>query len=344
MHRLALIGWTALFTSKSHSFSLFSPTAATVKVSMAKEEFLSKYLRRLKLDPSLFLKDKEASIEKLRLLQEAHLAHIPFENLSQHGCSDPATVLNLHSTEQKILHKHRGGFCFELNGLFAELLIQLGYTVGRVPARVYRDPTICADVATHLILMVQCSNAPGETWFVDVGFGEPPLHPLRYDQWDQEQVTPEGMQSKICHQDEDVTLYWWSHANQSWLPRLKWNHQASLLLGETSLKLADFAAGLAAVQDPASIFSQKLICCRITREKKYTVAGNRFKTTGSPRFPEATPEQDAAAAPPVHIRSMASPEELRAILRDQFDIPMEASEGVELQSSLAADPMIWSHM
>jgi N-hydroxyarylamine O-acetyltransferase len=317
--------------------------------SMANEDFVTKYLRRLKLDPSLIHKDGEASIEQLRLLQEAHLAHIPFENLSQHGCSDPATVLDLRQTEDKLLNKQRGGFCFELNGLFAELLIQLGYTVGRVPAWVYRNGTHFPDVATHLSLMVTCRNVPG-MWFVDVGSGEPPLHPLQYDpsSWDQVQVTPEGMQSKISQlNEEQVILYWWSHANQAWLPRLKWNYQASLLLGERSLQLADFAPSLAVVQDPASIFSQKLICCRLTRDQKYTVAGQRFQTTGAPRFPASSPGEDHAAAlvePPVHRQSLVSPEELRAVLCDHFDMPLAATEGVGLQASLAADPIIWSHL
>jgi N-hydroxyarylamine O-acetyltransferase len=340
MHRLVWIGWCAFFFLKSQTFSHIK-NVASGKASMVSEDFVSKYLRRLKLDPSLSNDDSEASIEKLRTLHEAHLAHIPFENLSQHGCSDPATVFDLHQTENKILNKHRGGFCFELNGLFAELLIQLGYTVGRVPAY------DCVDKSTHIILIVACSNSQ-DTWFVDVGFGEPPLHPLQYDHssWDQVQVTPEGMQSKISKQDEDVILYWWSHDNQTWLPNLKWNYKASLLLGEKSLKLADFAPDLAVTQEKASIFSQKLICCRITREKKYTVAGHRFKTTGSPRFPEPSHEQskDALVAPPVHIHSIASQEELRIILRDQFDIPMEATSGVGLQFSLAADPMIWSQI
>jgi N-hydroxyarylamine O-acetyltransferase len=301
MHRLVLIGMCAF-----------------VSLRTTKEDFVSKYLRRLKLDPSLFQKDGEAFIEKLRAIHEAHLAHIPFENLSQHGCTDPATVPDLHRTKDKILNKRRGGFCFELDGLFAKLLIQLGYTVGRVPAH------DCVDTCTHIILIVACSHS-SDTWFVDVGFGEPPLRPLKYGHstWYQVQVTPEGMK---------------------WLPNLKWNYKASLLLGEKSLKLAGFAPGLAATQDKASIFSQKLICCRLTREKKYTVAGHRFKTTGSTRFPQSIPGQDALVDPPVHVHSIASLEELRAILRDHFDVPLEATEGVGLQSSLAADPMILSQI
>lgn len=305
---------------------------------MSKEEFLSKYLQRLKLDPALY-QEPEATIDKLRILQEAHLAQIPFENLSQHGCPHPATVLDLHQTADKILNQHRGGFCFEVNGLFSELLIQLGYTVGRVPAHVYRNATHYVEVPTHMILMVSCEDSPA-TWLVDVGFGEPPIHPLDYtSSWDQVQITPEGMQSKLVQKDKDVILYWWSHSTQTWIPRLKWDFDASHLLGENSPSLADFASGLATVLHRDSIFSQKLICCRITQEKKYTIAGHRFKITGAPRFPGETDY-----APPVQVDHIDSPEELRVQLRDQFGIPMAATVGLDLQASLAADPMIWSHM
>jgi N-acetyltransferase len=73
------------------------------------EQFVLKYLKRLKLDPNEFLQNP--TIENLRKIQEAHLQYIPFENLSQHGCSYPATVTDLQQIAVKILDKHRGGFC-----------------------------------------------------------------------------------------------------------------------------------------------------------------------------------------------------------------------------------------
>jgi N-hydroxyarylamine O-acetyltransferase len=313
-------------------------------------EFVSKYMQRLKLDPSFVLDEKGASIEKLQCIQEAHLAQIPFENLAQHGCLYPATVLDIQQTANKILNKNRGGFCFELNGLLAELLIKLGYTVGRVPASVCFDEVNFRDVETHLVLIVACNtNQPNERsslWFVDVGFGEPSIHPLQYDErsFDLTQVTPEGMQSKISKIDGDVILYWWSYQSRKWLPRLKWNYDASLLLGLKSPPLAAFVNNLAAVHDEASIFSQKLICCRLTREMKYTVAGNRYKVTGKPRFnmDQAVESACTGPVPPVAIRLLESEDELRNALRNNFDIPMEATDGIGLKKSLTADPIIWS--
>lgn len=56
----------------------------------------------------------------LRSLQAAHLRRIPFENLSIH-LGEPIS-LDIDDLADKILRRRRGGFCFELNGLFAQLL------------------------------------------------------------------------------------------------------------------------------------------------------------------------------------------------------------------------------
>ena len=75
------------------------------------------YFERIHLDEEGLGEDP--TLEKLTKIQEAHLKHIPFENLSQHGCDRPA-CLDVESVVDKVLHAKRGGFCFELNGLFSE--------------------------------------------------------------------------------------------------------------------------------------------------------------------------------------------------------------------------------
>jgi len=57
------------------------------------------------------------SAETLRLLQVAHLQTVPFENLSIH--SGEPIVLDDEALFEKIVRRRRGGFCYELNGLFA---------------------------------------------------------------------------------------------------------------------------------------------------------------------------------------------------------------------------------
>ena len=87
------------------------------------------YLARIGYEGSV-----NPSVETLRLLHRAHVLTVPFENLDIHlGRSislDPSALF------RKIVLSRRGGYCFELNGLFALLLEQLGFSVTRLAARV----------------------------------------------------------------------------------------------------------------------------------------------------------------------------------------------------------------
>lgn len=333
--------------------------------------FITNYMKRLQLDPQLFIDTSNTNtistthttIDTLRMIQEHHLAYIPFENLSQHGCSYPANVNDMiYDTYHKIIVKKRGGFCFEVNGLLSVLLMKVGYTIARVPAYVYRDDMGFADVPTHMILIVTCPSSnttidnnqeqhpissSSSSWFVDVGFGEPSIHPLQYDDtiFDKVQITPEGMQSKICKDDNgDIILYWWNVSLNMWTPRLKWNYHASLLSGHNSLKISDFVNGLATVHHETSIFAQKMICCRLTRQQKFTVAGNRYKITGPLRFPNISNHDTMTPyTPPVTVRTIDNEDTLRQILHTDFLIPIEATEGIQLKKSMEADPNIWSN-
>ncbi|MBM4134645.1 MAG: arylamine N-acetyltransferase [Nitrospira sp.] len=63
----------------------------------------------------------------MRGFHEAHASTVPFENLDVH-LGLPIS-LNPSVLFKKIVHERRGGYRFELNGLFAMILEQLGYTV-----------------------------------------------------------------------------------------------------------------------------------------------------------------------------------------------------------------------
>jgi hypothetical protein len=75
--------------------------------------------------------------------------------------------------------------------------------------------------------------------------------------------------------------------------------------------LSAFSDELAVTLEEKSIFSQKMICCCLTRDKKYTVAGNRLKITGPPRF-ASMPMHDGDSSPvvPVVTREIKSEHEL----------------------------------
>jgi len=122
------------------------------------------YLARIGLDPgAVATPDRDA----LQRLQRAHVTSVPFETLAITG--DPhgdrageGVTLTLPHLYEKIVERERGGFCFELNGLFGWLLAALGFDVDRVAARVDDAPP--ANHHSHLVHL-------DRTYVVDVGLG-----------------------------------------------------------------------------------------------------------------------------------------------------------------------------
>ncbi len=83
---------------------------------------LDAYLARIGYRGSL-----EPTPGTLRDLHCAHLLTIPYENLDIHlGRTLPLGEADIFS---KLVTQKRGGWCFEMNGLFAWALRELGFVV-----------------------------------------------------------------------------------------------------------------------------------------------------------------------------------------------------------------------
>jgi N-hydroxyarylamine O-acetyltransferase len=108
----------------------------------------------------------------LEELQVAHLLSVPFENLDI-AAGVPITM-DLDAIFDKVVRRRRGGFCYELNGLFARLLEELGYSVTLYSARVVDDEDAQGQEFDHLVLRVELD----EPWLVDVGFGDTFREPM----------------------------------------------------------------------------------------------------------------------------------------------------------------------
>src|SRR3989337_113684 len=93
------------------------------------------------------------SAEALSSLQVAHGLHVPFEILDI--VIGRSISLELPAIFDKIVSRRRGGFCYELNGLFAWLLRELGFDVTLLSARVAGGDGGFGPEFDHLILLVQ---------------------------------------------------------------------------------------------------------------------------------------------------------------------------------------------
>ncbi len=109
----------------------------------------------------------------LETLQRAHLTAVPFENLDVYARRGVETSLDW--SVPKIVDRRRGGWCFELNGAFGGLLMDLGFRVRQLGAIVLLSPA--SSTPSHLTLEVTL-DVP---YLVDVGFGDAFIKPLRLD-------------------------------------------------------------------------------------------------------------------------------------------------------------------
>ena len=126
-----------------------------------------------------YLKPLEPDAQTLRGLHLAHMLHVPFENLDI-GLRRPIR-LNRRALWEKLIVEGRGGFCYELNGMFAWLLEQIGCEVTYLNARVYNQDGNLGIDFDHLALLVQIPGQAGR-WLVDVGFGDSFTEPLDVEQ------------------------------------------------------------------------------------------------------------------------------------------------------------------
>ena len=93
---------------------------------------------------------REPTLESLEGLHRAFLLAVPFENLDIH--IGRTISLDPDAIFEKIVTRRRGGFCYECNGLFAELLSALGYSVERLSARMALSGNIGPEF-DHMVLL-----------------------------------------------------------------------------------------------------------------------------------------------------------------------------------------------
>ena len=131
---------------------------------------LDAYLERVKLSGPVKVNE-----EGLEALHRAQVYSIPFENfdilLGRGIALAPSALV------EKLVEHRRGGYCFELNGLFRLAAEASGFEVQTLLARVHTGQEPSA--RTHQIGLVELG---GRDWLVDVGFGkQSPRAPMPFE-------------------------------------------------------------------------------------------------------------------------------------------------------------------
>jgi len=127
---------------------------------------LHKYLRRIGYGGPL-----SPTRPTLHNLHRAHLLAIPFENIDVQMRIRP--TFDIDATFEKIVERGRGGWCYEMNGLFAWALRELGFSLDMIGAAVGRTKSGEKALMNHLALIVHLD----QPYLADVGFGNGMLVP-----------------------------------------------------------------------------------------------------------------------------------------------------------------------
>lgn len=128
-------------------------------MTLLTQEQLINYFKRINYDGPHSLSEAV-----LRELIWKHVTTIPFESLSIHIGED-VHVHNIDIIFEKIVTKSRGGWCYEMNGLFYYVLKSLGFNVILQLASVFEDDWL---PPSHALLIVRLEE---KLFLVDVGFG-----------------------------------------------------------------------------------------------------------------------------------------------------------------------------
>lgn len=120
---------------------------------------LQQYLDRIK-----FSEEIELTIEGITKLMRSQLFSVPFENIDVQ--SKKVISLNGDDIVEQIVTKNRGGYCYQINGLFSLVLQEIGVPHYYVAARPLVNPG--QNAKTHLGIIATIEN---EEYLIDLGFG-----------------------------------------------------------------------------------------------------------------------------------------------------------------------------
>lgn len=217
------------------------------------------YLRRIEYDGP-----REASAATLRNLHRQHLFTVPFENLDI-PLGTPIS-LDLSGLYEKIVSHRRGGFCYELNGLFGDLLKALGFRVQMLSARVRHEAGGFGPEFDHMLLKVELDDP----WLVDVGFGDSFVDPIIFRSGGADQVnglryvvSPARDEWELLREDDTGSVPLYAFRD---VPHQLSEYEPMCAFHQTS---------------PESHFTRNWICSRATPDGRITLANRRLIVTSN---------------------------------------------------------------
>ena len=228
-------------------------------------------------------------LETLRQLHRHHLLTIPYENYDIH--LHRPIRLDEQAFFDKLVVGNRGGWCYEMNGLFASVLREIGFKVQLLAGSVREITTEKAE-GDHLVLRVDLD----QPYLVDVGFANGFLEPLPLV----EGTHPQGALNFRLAKEGDYWVFY-NHDNRG-AGRYDFTLQPYIL--------DQFAAKCHELQTSSdSGFVRTTICQRLTQDEIWLLRGATFDKT-------------TAATGAKETRTIESVQEYQQVLQDYFGLDL----------------------
>ena len=219
----------------------------------------------------------EPTLDVLQDLVTRHIRTIPFENLDP-LLGVPIDDLSPEALTDKLVHRSRGGYCYEHNGLMGYVLAELGFQVRRFAARVVwtLPPDAPPTPQTHTLLSVAFPSSQG-TYLVDVGFGgQTPPSPLRFEIGGVQQTTHEAY--RLEDRGEGLVLQ--TQVRGDWQALYEFAPQTR---AQIDLKLGSWYVST----HPASHFVTGLMAALVSDDARWNLSGRTLtihRTDGSEKI------------------------------------------------------------
>ncbi|MGG5207875.1 arylamine N-acetyltransferase family protein [Chryseobacterium sp. MIQD13] len=236
----------------------------------------------------------EYNIGKLELLKKLHRLHpenITFENMDSFTGKVPS--LQAEDIFNKLVKLQRGGYCYEQNLLFKNVLESLGFSIKIHLARVVwgsKDGTGTA--RSHMLLTTDIDNVK---YLVDVGFGSMTLTSPIVLKTDIEQETPNGL-FRLINTDGFYRL---EVLKDEWLPIYKFTLEEAEF---SDLEMANWYIATG----PGSVFIKFLMITRVDKEARYALFNNTLNVRRNDGRKESS--------------EISGPDQLASTLKNYFNL------------------------
>ncbi len=236
------------------------------------------------------------TLDTLREVHRCHVCTIPFENLDV--LLGRRIAIDAASVVRKLVHDRRGGYCFEQNLLLGLALRALGFKITTIGGRIrWQLPAETPSGMTHMILLVE---AEGRAHIADAGIGSMSLSaPLALDT-EATQPTPHEPRRLLRH-------------GNGWMQQVLLTSGWSDVVRFTTEELHPIDYEIAnwfTSTHPQSRFTQNLAIAIAGVGCRHTLFNREFTT----RHADGR----------VESRTLATPDELLAVLAQPFGLPFPA--------------------